>query len=72
MNEQERLRWLRERIYRPRERVRARQLTNGKWEVFDGAAVHTLTDQDFRDNYELGAQSQKLVKEHGQHEYHVN
>lgn len=72
MDEAERLAWLKERIYRPREHVRARKLENGQWEVFDGSVTYTFEDEQFKESYELAAQSQQLTKyETGkQYEYH--
>lgn len=70
MDEQQKIEWLKSQIYRPKERVRARRLENGQWEVFDGLAVYTFDDGTFKDGYELAAQSQRIDKEHGQYEYH--
>jgi hypothetical protein len=61
--------WAKERIYRPKEHVRARKLTNGNWEVYDGVKIIELEEGYFKANYELAAQSQVPNKDRGQHEY---
>lgn len=64
--------WLTAKIFKPRERVRARLKDNGEWEVFDGVEVHIFTNEQFTADYELAAQTQRLVKydDGKQYEYH--
>jgi hypothetical protein len=62
--------WLQHKIYSPIERVRARQLENGEWQVFDGVEVHMFDDEVFKGTYALCAQSMSAHKERGQYEYH--
>lgn len=73
LNDEAREAWLAERIYTPRERVRAR--TNDASdliEVFDGVEIHTMSPEDFHEAYDICAQSQVYNKPKKRHEYHRN
>jgi hypothetical protein len=64
--------WRQYKIYSPIERVRARQLESGEWEVWDGVEIHQFSNDEFKGTYALCAQSLSETKyEDGkQYEYH--
>lgn len=70
MDDLEQKRWLRERIYRPKERVRARQLATTDWEIFDGVTVVTVNNEYFKETYMLSACDASYNRDNGQYEYH--
>jgi len=63
--------WQEARIYRPKERVRAIRLGD-TWHVFDGVSIHEFTDRQFRDNYEIAAQTAYGDEDSKRIEYHAN
>lgn len=53
--------WMQAQIYRAKEKVRAIH-RGDKWFVYDGVRVHEFTEEQFKDAYELAAQSQVARK----------
>lgn len=53
--------WLSQKLYAPKERVRARKVGDGTVQIFDGVCVWAITEREFAETYEPCAQSQVCV-----------